>query len=235
MTCMSCCASAFTASSAAACSARRRSASACTALASRMAPSERAARSLMIRMAGPNQNRFIASQNTTSMAVWTSNGSSGRILSMAGPRLSPHLLGASRFFQGGRRRLLAELGVRFQRPVPLLGEEGDLPISVGPQVVSAAHRTLPLEDDTLVDDEARGRDVAEELARGTDLESLARRDVARHATVHHDGAPRDLRIDLGTLTDDQRILSRDLTLDVTLDPHRSLERDLAGYPASLAH
>src|SRR5262245_34839070 len=153
---------------------------------------------------------------------------------MAGPRLAPHLLGASRFFQGGRRRLLAELGVRFQRPVPLLGEEGDLPISVGPQVVSAAHRTLPLEDDTLVDDEARGRDVAEELARGTDFESLARRDVARHATVHHDGAPRDLRIDLGTLTDDQRILSRDLTLDVTLDAHRSLERELAGYPASLA-
>src|SRR5207245_5784201 len=94
----------------------------------------------------------------------------------------PVAMGAAGRLQGGRRWLLAELGVCLQRRTVtgpfLLGEEGDFPVSVCPQGVGTAHRTLPLEHDPLVDHEARSRDVAEELAGGADLEALARRDVA---------------------------------------------------------
>src|SRR5437667_56407 len=56
-------------SSAAACSARSRSASASMVRASRIAPSERTARSRMIRRAGSNHRRLTSSQNTTKTAI----------------------------------------------------------------------------------------------------------------------------------------------------------------------
>ena len=94
-------------------------------------------------------------------------------------------------------------------------------------------RTGP-EHHSFVDDEARGCNVAEELPRSSYLEALLSRDVARDPSVDHDGATRDLRVHDSALTDDERVLRRDLALHMPLDAHRPVELQLAGDPAALA-
>src|SRR5436309_11095189 len=79
-----------------------------------------------------------------------------------------------------------------------------------------------------------GRTYADVLPGSTDLQPLLRRHVARDPPVDHDGAARDLRIDNGALTDDERVLRRDLALHVSLDAHRPLELQFTGDPAALA-
>src|SRR6266849_40939 len=151
----------------------------------------------------------------------------------------PSLPDAARQFQGGRKaRLLGELGVNLQGGAFLralvLGEECDFSVLVGPARFAAGHRTLALEDDPLVDDEARSRDVAEDLPRGQELEPLAGRDIAGDLGVHDDRGPGDLRAHQRALADRERVLRRDFALDLPLDAHRALERELAGDPATLA-
>src|SRR5262249_35479301 len=87
---------------------------------------------------------------------------------------------------------------------------------------------------TLVDDQTRGRYVAEQLARRANLEPLAGGHVAGHAAMYDDGGAVDLCIDDRAFTDDERVLGRDLTFDLPLDAHRALEGELAGDPAALA-
>src|SRR5882672_11339311 len=140
--------------------------------------------------------------------------------------------------RGTPPRLLGELGLRLQRTgvcgTLVLGEERDFAVFFGAGGVRAAHRALPFEDHTFVDDDARRGDVAEHLAGRADLETLARRDVPGHLAVHHDRGTVDLRVDDRALADRERILCGDFPLDVPLDPHRTLEHELAGDPASLA-
>src|SRR5438309_181427 len=98
----------------------------------------------------------------------------------------------------------------------------------------AGHRALPLEDDALLNDEARRRDVAEDLARRPDLQAFARCDVARHLAVHHDRGPGDVRVDDRALADGECVLRGDFALYLALDADRPLEGELAGDPATLA-
>src|SRR5439155_9865854 len=136
-----------------------------------------------------------------------------------------------------RGRLLAELRVCLQdRPIArpiVLRKEGDLPVPFHPRRLGTAHRALPLEDDSFVNDEARRGYVSEDLAGGADLESLTCRDVAGHLAVNHDRRPRDLRGDHRALADRERVLGRDLALDLSLDSDRTFEGELAGDPTSL--
>src|SRR2546428_4420389 len=140
--------------------------------------------------------------------------------------------------RGEKARLLGDFGVQLVlctvARALFLRDARDLAILLRPQRVGTAHRALPLEHDPFMDDEARGSDVPEELPRGADLEALLRRHVARDPPVDHDGATRDLRIDDGALTDDERVLRRDLALHMPLDAHRPLELQLAGHSAALA-
>src|SRR3954468_3470613 len=78
------------------------------------------------------------------------------------------------------RRLLHHLGSlqRHRFDLVVLRERRDLGVAVDLRCVTAAHRTVSLENDAFLDDETRGGDVAEELARGTNLDTLARGDVA---------------------------------------------------------
>ena len=85
-----------------------------------------------------------------------------------------------------------------------------------------------------MNDEARRRDVAQDLARRADLEPLASRDVARHLAEHHDRRTGDLRVDDRGLADGECVLRRDLAVHLALDADRPLEGELAAYPAALA-
>src|SRR6185369_5790737 len=71
----------------------------------------------------------------------------------------------------------------------LVLERGDLR---GLRRFGFAHRALTLEGRPLVDHEARGRDVSEDLPRRADLDPLGGRDVAGHATLDHDRYALDL-------------------------------------------
>src|SRR5262249_38050470 len=135
---------------------------------------------------------------------------------------------------GGERvaTLLVALGMNLER-APFGGERSHLPVLVGALRLSRTHVALPLEDDPLLDDEARRGDVPEELAWGLDLEALASGDVAGDTTLDDDRVADDLRVHDRALSDGQRILGCDLTLDLTFDAHGPLEGQLADHTASL--
>src|SRR5262249_49852626 len=108
-----------------------------------------------------------------------------------------------------------------------LRREGrDLPILLRALGVGRSYVALAFEYDALLDHQAGGGDVAVELAGCPDLEPLARRHVARYPALDHHRVADDLRAHDGALTDGQRVQRRDLTLDVALDAHRSLEGEL---------
>src|SRR4029453_14963968 len=85
-----------------------------------------------------------------------------------------------------------------------------------------------------LDDERGGRDVALDSPGVLELEPRLRDDVTDHLTVHDHGRAGDLRLDDGVLTDRQRVLGFDLTLDVALHSRRPVERDLADGLGALA-
>src|SRR5580765_6868940 len=103
-----------------------------------------------------------------------------------------------------------------------------------PRRVGAAHRALPLEDRAFVDDEVRAVDVARHLARRAELEPSPRGDIARHLALDDDRGSCDLRLDERTLADRERVLRRNLALDVALDADRAFERELARDLRALA-
>src|SRR5262245_19548461 len=116
-----------------------------------------------------------------------------------------------------------------------LGWEGrDLAILLGAlRVNGRPHVALPLEHDSFLDHEARRRDVAKELSRRPDLETLSRGDVTGHTTLDHDRVADDLRVHDGALSDRQRLLRGDLTLDLALDANGPFERELPDHAAPL--
>src|SRR5215471_3628984 len=116
-----------------------------------------------------------------------------------------------------------------------LGGKGrDLAILLGAlRVNGRPHVALPLEHDSFLDHEARRRDVAKELSRRPDLETLSRGDVTGHTTLDHDRVADDLRVHDGALSDRQRLLRGDLTLDLALDANGPFERELPDHAAPL--
>src|SRR5262249_7568069 len=66
-----------------------------------------------------------------------------------------------------------------------------------------------------------------------DLETLPRRDVTGHTTQDHDRVTDDLRVHDRALSDRQRVLRGDLTLDLALDADGPFERELPNHAASL--
>src|SRR5262249_51760623 len=130
----------------------------------------------------------------------------------------------------GRRRdrLLGRLPVAEED-----GEVGLLAAATG-RLGAPAHRALALEHGALVDDEAAAVDVPDHLARRAQLEPRAGLDVAGHLTVHDDGRARDLRLHDRALADRERVLGRDLALDLALDADAPLEVELADDLRALA-
>src|SRR5579862_8539315 len=117
----------------------------------------------------------------------------------------------------------------------VLREERDLAVLLDAgDRLRGAHGALALEDDALVDHEARGEDVAEDLAGRADLEPLTGGDVARDLAVNDDRGAVDLRIDDGGLADGERVLRADLALHMSLDADGALEGELAADTAPLA-
>src|SRR5258708_5257811 len=110
-----------------------------------------------------------------------------------------------------RRKLLDRLGMHCLREervggAIVLGERRDLALGR----LGTTHGAVTLEDHALLDDQARRRDVAEQLSWRLDLDALARRDVASDLALDDYGAAEDLRVDDRRLADDQRVLRGDL-------------------------
>ena len=138
------------------------------------------------------------------------------------------------------RPLLGDLGVKLERRgrfgrTLVLGEKRDLAFLLDAlRVHAAAHRALAFEDHTFVNDQTRARDVAEYLARSTNLELLAGGDIASDPAMHDYGRPVDLGVHDGALADNEGVLGRYLTLDLPLDPDRTFEDQLSRNPTALA-
>src|SRR5262249_47043908 len=130
----------------------------------------------------------------------------------------------------GRRRdrLLGRLPVAEED-----GEVGLLAAATG-RLGAPAHRGLALEHGAPAADEAAAGDVPGHLAPRPPLEPRAGLDVAGHLTVHDDGRARDLRLHDRALADRERVLGRDLALDLALDADAPLEVELADDLRALA-
>src|SRR5262245_51485111 len=89
------------------------------------------------------------------------------------------------------------------------------------------HERAPLEDHALVDLQAGRMDVAFDAAGCVDLDRPLRRDVADDGALNDHLADIDLRLDLRTFTDHERVIGKDLAFEATIDPDRAFERKLA--------
>src|SRR5262249_60152887 len=91
----------------------------------------------------------------------------------------------------------------------------------------ALHVAPPLEDHAAIDLERRGGDVALDLAGGLDLDRLLGADVPDDGALDDDLADVDLGFDLGAFTHDEHVVGEDLSGELSLDPDRPLEGQLA--------
>src|SRR5690606_945897 len=100
-------------------------------------------------------------------------------------------------------------------------------------VVLELHLARALELDASLDEERRGADVADQLARGVDLEGLARADVPVHrAPADDDRRDVDLGVDLGAVADDERVVALDLAFEDAVDAHAAFEIELPLEPGA---
>lgn len=90
------------------------------------------------------------------------------------------------------------------------------------------HAAASLKLDAPVDEERRRVQVADDFSGGMDLNGGLCTDVAvNHSPPHDDGGHVDLRVDVGSLPDDEGILAANLALEEAVDAHAPLEMELS--------
>src|SRR2546421_6063271 len=90
-----------------------------------------------------------------------------------------------------------------------------------------ADRHVAEQDRALADDEARRADVARHVRGRSELDALAGGDVPLEDAVDADLLGDGLAEELGALRKREPALDVDLALDLALDPHRALGREVA--------
>jgi len=96
-----------------------------------------------------------------------------------------------------------------------------------PVRLDRVHPAAPVELDAPVDEHGRGVDVADQLSRGVDLDGGLGADIPVDGTAADDDDGHvDLRVDLGAVSDDERVVAPDLALEDPVDADAPLERQL---------
>src|SRR5271166_1677926 len=88
------------------------------------------------------------------------------------------------------------------------------------------HRTMALEQRTLMNYQGRRRNVAQNLRRGTNLDAMRRGDIAAHFARDDYRISLDLGSDDSALTDRQAVLGVDFAVNLAIDTRRCLEAEL---------
>ena len=94
--------------------------------------------------------------------------------------------------------------------------------------LEGCHFAGALKLDATVDEERRGLDVADDLARRVHLERRLRADVPAHHTPTNDnGRDVDFRLDIGPVADDECVIARDSALKVPINANSAFEGEFA--------
>src|SRR5450432_3462072 len=89
------------------------------------------------------------------------------------------------------------------------------------------HPAAALEFDAAIDEQGRGVEISDHLARGMDLDRVLRADVpVNDSAPDDDGRDLDLGVDFRAITDDERVFAQDFALEDPVDSYASLEVEL---------
>src|SRR5208283_484950 len=102
----------------------------------------------------------------------------------------------------------------------LLGEYGNFAVFA---YALGLHRTMSLEQRAFLHRQNRRRDISADLGRRTDVDSLARRDIAAHFAGHRHRGGADVGGYHGRLADRDAVLCDDLAVDFAVDAGGTFE------------